>query len=432
MRLAFLVPWLRMGVFTAQCMMVSALGKVLDVCTSNRPPFTECSGSEMPVGFGVEVFTQAANIVGLRAGRDYRWQCVTYESMMTGLTGGNTSVCDAAVGGIMVSASKAQGILFSHPYYVSYLGAVVRATKNTSGWGFLRPFSGTLWAAIAATVLLVPVFMAIIEWLAQQRDDAFSPRRLLVSAMDGWWAVMGHPYPAKSLAARFFALMLGIAALVITATYTADLASILTAERLSTAINSLSDLRGGTVVTNTAVYTDVLESRYGVSAIVSNSNSMEKELEGVGRGFPHAALGDLGVLVYNLCKIKSPLTFRVIPDYLLQYDYAIAFHNGTALPLVNAFSAAIIDMQSSGELYSIQASTIGNWNQVDLDSECGSFAGPPNGTVVYLSDAWGLFVLLATAGCVGMLCAAVARGFRVLVHRRRSRSMASLSALPSP
>ncbi|CAB9525230.1 Glutamate-gated receptor that probably acts as non- selective cation channel (By similarity) [Seminavis robusta] len=98
----------------------------------------------------------------------------------------------------------------------------------SSFFNWLKPYSWEVWVMTLFTILLSGVVFQVLEWYAGERDDR--------SAWE-WWlenaylsfinATQAYEYQPKSLPSRLFGISMAIWALVMTATYTANLASLL-------------------------------------------------------------------------------------------------------------------------------------------------------------------------------------------------------------
>ncbi|CAB9531626.1 expressed unknown protein [Seminavis robusta] len=103
----------------------------------------------------------------------------------------------------------------------------------SSFFNWLKPYDATVWMVTILTILLSGVVYQILEWYADERDNR--------SAWE-WWldntymsfinATQAYEYQPKTLASRLFGISMAIWALVMTATYTANLASLLVDRRI--------------------------------------------------------------------------------------------------------------------------------------------------------------------------------------------------------
>ncbi|CAB9504715.1 expressed unknown protein [Seminavis robusta] len=95
-------------------------------------------------------------------------------------------------------------------------------------FNWLKPFDASVWMMTLITIFLSGFIYQILEWYAEERDDR---------SMWEWWSenaylsfinfTQAYEYQPKTLASRIFGVSMAVWALVMTATYTANLASLL-------------------------------------------------------------------------------------------------------------------------------------------------------------------------------------------------------------
>ncbi|CAB9513203.1 receptor ionotropic, delta-2 [Seminavis robusta] len=98
----------------------------------------------------------------------------------------------------------------------------------SSFFNWLKPYDAAVWAVTLFTIFLSGIVYQILEWYADEREDR---------GMWEWWlenvylsfmnSTQAYEYQPKTLASRIFGISMAIWALVMTATYTANLASLL-------------------------------------------------------------------------------------------------------------------------------------------------------------------------------------------------------------
>ncbi|CAB9499480.1 expressed unknown protein [Seminavis robusta] len=125
------------------------------------------------------------------------------------------------------------GVYFLEPWYDSSLLLMTKEVPeeiadeiNFANW--LRPYEPQVWALTIFTVILSGLVYQWIEWLQDERDG----RSLWVWWQENWYLsclnfTQAYEYQPTSLAGRLFGVSMAIWALVMTATYTANLASLL-------------------------------------------------------------------------------------------------------------------------------------------------------------------------------------------------------------
>ena len=106
-----------------------------------------------------------------RVRHSFYFNCTSYQAyevldLMSNAS--ETSPCRVAMGAIAMTKSRYDmpNIQFSIPYTSTGLGVLVLSDPVTNSydmWGFLRPFNWTLWTALLATLLTLPIVIFIVE-----------------------------------------------------------------------------------------------------------------------------------------------------------------------------------------------------------------------------------------------------------------------------
>jgi polar amino acid transport system substrate-binding protein len=216
-----------------------------------NPPFVIHEPDGSWSGISIELWQQVAKEIGL----NYEYRETDFRGQFEGLARG---WLDVAVGPISITAEREQICDFTHAYYVTGLGvAVLKSSVAGSGNLIFNPaFLRFVWAVskVALAFLVVLAGVAILIWLCERRANPtqFSgqghPVRGLGASL--WWAAVtmasvgyGDLVP-RTLVGRTIAIMWMFVSLVLVSTFTATMASTLTAERLSgITIRGIEDLR---------------------------------------------------------------------------------------------------------------------------------------------------------------------------------------------
>lgn len=129
------------------------------------------------------------------------------------------------------------GVAFVEPYVDSSIILIEQSKDKESIteiniWNWLRPYNWHVWLMTLFTIFLSGVVYQILEWFADERDDR---------TMWEWWSgnvymsainfTQAYEYQPKTFPSRIFGVSMAIWALVMTATYTANLASLLVDRR---------------------------------------------------------------------------------------------------------------------------------------------------------------------------------------------------------
>jgi Ligand-gated ion channel len=129
------------------------------------------------------------------------------------------------------------GVQFLTPWYDSSLVLLTKRVDEVisdeivlSNW--LLPYETSVWLLTILTVILSGLVHQWLEWLQDERDD----RSLWEWWLENWYLsalnfTQTYEFQPKTLASRLFGVSMAIWALVMTATYTANLASLLVARK---------------------------------------------------------------------------------------------------------------------------------------------------------------------------------------------------------
>lgn len=397
----------------------------LTVCIVPWEPMVICSPDGLPgayTGHDVELFREVARTLDLKEGRDYIFVCTDMSSALANLTApAGQSNCSLVVAGITVTMQRiAQGITFSYPYYAASLGVMTRSTTDSpSGWSFLHPFSGGLWASLLVTVLCLPPLLLLMEWGSEPpaRDEVAS--KAVATWEDVIWTMQQFDaLRADSVAAKVAALCFGFVFLILVNSYTANLAALLTVTRINTEVKSIADLQGRAVGTN-PIYIDRLRLKYGIYATplaFANGSDLRRAADLVTSGSLAAALTDDLAVEYVVANDAPGCHLKMLPQTVLTFDYSAAFPRGVNSTLVDAVSEAILSLQEDGTLALLKASFIQSSRQGGRCPGSGEVASSSEEAQITFQDVWGLWVILGAGICVGLLITAYKR--RLWLRRR--------------
>lgn len=133
------------------------------------------------------------------------------------------------------------GIAFLEEWYDSSILLIKKETPevisdDVNFWNWLKPYNQNVWICTVVTVLLSGLVFQCLEWFDDAREERtmweWFSQNFYLSAIN---FTQAYEYQPRSLASRIFGISMAIWALVMTATYTANLASLLV-ERKPTAI----------------------------------------------------------------------------------------------------------------------------------------------------------------------------------------------------
>ncbi|XP_025114965.1 ionotropic receptor 25a-like isoform X2 [Pomacea canaliculata] len=235
---------------------------VLAVATLHAPPFifrrTDDNGTAQYSGYAVDVWNEIASTLNLTyyftEPFDQEFGVLLENGTWTGIVGMVVSgTADLAVAPLTVSAEREVVVDFTTPFYefagIEILMQQVKTQQNLLF--FVTVFSNSMWGAWLGVLLFTGLLLAVFDY--------FSPYNARNSGRDtncldkfdikeGLWLVTasftlsGPERTPRALSSRILVAGFWFFCSTTMANYTANLAAFLTTSRLTTSINSLSDL----------------------------------------------------------------------------------------------------------------------------------------------------------------------------------------------
>ncbi|XP_020550508.1 glutamate receptor 2.1-like isoform X2 [Sesamum indicum] len=152
---------------------------------------------------------------------------------------------DAVSGDVTIVGNRSQYVDFTLPYTESGVSMVVpiKDDKSKNAWVFVKPLTWELWLTSFCSF----VFIGILIWILEHRinEDFRGPVWYQVG-MIFWFAfstmVFAHKEKVVSNLARFVLIIWFLVVLILTQSYTASLASMLTVQKLQPTVNDVNVL----------------------------------------------------------------------------------------------------------------------------------------------------------------------------------------------
>ncbi|XP_035721845.1 glutamate [NMDA] receptor subunit 1-like isoform X1 [Vespa mandarinia] len=325
---------------------------------------------------------------------------------------------DMIVAPLTINPERAEFIEFSKPF--KYQGITIlekKPSRSSTLVSFLQPFSNTLWILVMVSVHVVALVLYLL--------DRFSPfGRFKLANTDGteedalnlssavWfaWGVLlnsgiGEGTP-RSFSARVLGMVWAGFAMIIVASYTANLAAFLVLERPKTKLTGINDARLRNTMENLTCATvkgSAVDMYFRRQVELSN---MYRTMEANNYDTAEDAIRDIkiGKLMAFIWD-SSRLEFEAAQDCELvtagelfgRSGYGIGLQKGS--PWADAVTLAILDFHESGFMESLDNLWIlqGNLQQ------CEQFEKTPN--TLGLQNMAGVFIVVAVGifGGIGLI-----------------------------
>ena len=220
----------------------------LVVGIKQAPPFVIRDAEGTYGGITVALFEQAAADMGLA----YEYVETDLNGMLDGLTSGEY---DVGLGALTITAERERQFDFSHAFFTSGLGIAVHQ-EDTRGWlGVAEHLVSWAFLRIVALLVLVILAIGVLVWLFERRRNT---EQFGGSAAQGigsgfWWSAVtmttvgyGDKAP-RTFWGRILGFVWMFAGLLLVASFTASITSLLTVAELESRIGGPSDLKRLTV-----------------------------------------------------------------------------------------------------------------------------------------------------------------------------------------
>ncbi|XP_076941481.1 glutamate receptor 3.7-like [Bidens hawaiensis] len=265
---------------------------------------------------------------------------------------------DGAVGDIAIVTNRTRIVDYTQPYATTGLVIVVPINNSkASTWVFLRPFTVEMWCVTAAAFVLI----ALVIWLLEHRvnDDFRGPlKRQLVTIFLFSFSTLFKRNQEDTISplARLVMVVWLFLLMVITASYTASLTSILTVEQLPSPITGIDSLVATRLPIGYQVgsfaYTYLAESLFVPRSTLVQLRS-PVEYEKALRLGPYN--GGVAAVVDELPYVELFLSdqddFAIVGQPFTRSGWGFAFKRDS--PLATTLSLAITQLSENGKLQEI-------------------------------------------------------------------------------
>lgn len=389
------------------------------ICTIDLPPMSRCprgatNDSEAFTGISIDVFRSIAiDAKGWTQGSGYRFVCLpnTTTDEAIEYTLSPLGICDALIAATTITEDRiSRGIVWSYPYLASRLSVIIKSSSsNQDGWNWTLPFTWQLWLALGVSIPILAAIIVLYEFFAHQKSPDLN------YMADGWLHgvykfgmlfVSGESFEISGLATKLVMLCAAFLALIVNASYTANLASYLTLKGNSE-IQSIYDLLGK-AVSAPDLYVDDLEQQYGLYPVpvpVRKMEDLKNKVNMVAQGKIAAFIVDKEI-ADSLVSSYPECAVRVLPGGYLTFNYGLAFDPRKEAELADDFTLSILKQTESGDISSIVDKYTQDESACLQDSNLSSELDK-----ISFMQIYGLWVILAAAIIVGLVYIIVIRQY---------------------
>ncbi|XP_045803815.1 glutamate receptor 3.7-like [Trifolium pratense] len=311
------------------------------------------------------------------------------------------NVYDAVVGDIAIVTNRTKIADFSQPFASSSLVIVAPINSSKSNaWVFLKPFSADMWCIIGASFLMIGVVIWILEHRVNDEFRGPPKRQVVTIFMFSLSTLFKTNNNTVSSLSKMVLIVWLFLLMVITASYTASLTSILTVEQLSSPITGIDSL----IASNWPIGYQV--GSFAYSYLTDNLYVSKSRLVSLGSPEEYAVAlrngpsgGGVAAIVDELPYVELFLSketeFGIIGQPFTRSSWGFAFQRDS--PLALDMSTAILKLAESGELQKIHE----RWF---CKMGCpGERKSNPKPDQLHLISFWGLYLSCAVISVVALV-----------------------------
>ncbi|KAK4435709.1 Glutamate receptor 2.8 [Sesamum alatum] len=311
---------------------------------------------------------------------------------------------DAVAGDVTIVGNRSQYVDFTLPYTESGVSMVVpiKDDKSKNAWVFVKPLTWELWLTSFCSF----VFVGILIWILEHRinEDFRGPFWYQVG-MIPWFAFSTMVFAQKekvvSNLARFVLIIWFLVVLILTQSYTASLASMLTVQKLQPTVNDVN------VLIRNKEYVGYMQGSF-VFGVLKKMNFDESRLveykspeeldelltKGSGNGGIAAAFHEIPYIKLFLSKYCSK--YMMVEPIHKADGFGLVFPIGS--PLVTDVSRAILNVTEGQTIVEIERKWLGDYKTKCPDTN--TLLSPKS---LGLASFWGLFLLVGIAGIAALI-----------------------------
>ncbi|TKY48746.1 Glutamate receptor 3.7 [Spatholobus suberectus] len=339
------------------------------------------------------------------------------------------NVYDAVVGDVAIVTNRTRIVDFSQPFTSSSLVIVAPINKARSTWVFLKPFTADMWCVTAASFIVIGVVIWILEHRVNN-DFRGPPKKQIVTMLMFSLSTLfkkNQENTVSSLSKMVMIVWLFLL-MVITASYTASLTSILTVEQLSSPITGIDSLIASNwpigYQVGSFAYSYLADNLYVTRSRLVSLGSPEEYAMALRKG-PYG--GGVAAIVDELPYVELFLSketdFGIIGQPFTRSTWGFAFRRDS--PLAFDMSTAILKLSENGDLHKIHE----KWFcKMGCPEERTSNSKPDQ---LHLVSFWGLYLSCGAVSLAALVLFLLQTIRQYARFKQRQKDIASSSSEPS-
>ncbi|KAL2326769.1 hypothetical protein Fmac_020196 [Flemingia macrophylla] len=353
-------------------------------------------------GFSIDLFNETVKKLPYHLEYDYFPFNGTYDDLVKQVY---WKKYDAVVGDVSIVSTRYEYASFTQPYTDTGLVMIVPVKSKTTNraWLFMKPFTKLMWILI----LVIIFFNGFVVWMIERNHcpELNSPINILWLACSSMVSLSGGRL--HSNLSRVAIVVWLFVALIITQTYTASLASMLTVERLEPTVDSIQQLKkaNSMVGYDTGSYCErYLQDALGMKATnIKPFDSQESYADALRNKEIAAVFVDVpGAKLFLAKHCKGFVIAR--PTYKIG-GYGFVFPRGS--PLLPSVNQALLNITENGtlrELENIMLAAEECEDKIDQDRETTSISPASFSVLFTLTGGTSTITLIIYIFPVNYLC----------------------------
>ncbi|XP_024160178.2 glutamate receptor 2.7 [Rosa chinensis] len=366
---------------------------IIGVPNGSFPAFVNVSSDGKSVdGFCIELFKTVVNCLNYPLPVEFRYVNCPYDDLVELV---HNKTFDAGVGDITIIAERVDKVEFTQPYTESSLSIIVPEKAEQLEWMFIKPFTGKMWAATGGILVYTILIIWFLERLA---NPEFSGPLMNQIGTATWFAFtslfFSHREKIYNNLTRVVVVMWLFVVLILTSSYTANLSSMLTIQRLKPNVTDIEML----IRTNSTVGSNrdsfVVNYLKNVGFNQENIVKTDREsnfIEEFESKRISAALLELPYAKVFMNKYCKGYTVTTLPFYRFG---GLAFIFQKDSPIARDFTKVILELLEQGKMMSLEDT----W--LTPKSECRNNATSNGPESLNVKNFMGLYVIFGVTSTI--------------------------------